>query len=424
MYGGSAVPSPGPTSLLGLPYGLSGGLPMSSSVPLSLGPSAFEPKKHGKWCATHGQIAWFIYNHRQHAETQAKFQLKSEDAAVTAVPPHLGVFNPGLAFHPKVPVPGMEMMPGRAMAEAGGRPIIPQGMPDDGHTMPRDAGFLVHPRPHPIGIGRSLESEASGTPAMVYGGYPGLHTDKDVRPFHPLYPMMPWNMMKKEKGKEDESKGSNEHAKEEKKKSKDESNSELDRPRNTMEPSSASKLDHVKGSSSAFSSVGGGPSIGSGLGIGAFVNHSNTTPMAAQLTSNKTAAFSAGITSTMLNNMKTDVKVESDEKPPNRTKTPKRSVSRQAATSPSPPKRHASHPSPVPPVLPSMMSRRFGFGYAPMQSFSPTPGHMFGAPGVFMGFPAMGPGGLMMPAFGNQFGMLNMHPPVTVTGKEAAVTKT
>ena len=348
--------------------------------------------------------------------------MKSDAAAaavVAGVPSNLGVYNPGLAFHPKVPVPGMEMVLGRPMAEAGGRPVMPQGMPDDGHTVPRDAGFLVHPRPHPISIGRPLESEASGT-AAVYGSYPGLNMDRDIRPFHPLYSMMPWNVMKKERSKEDETRVSEHtHTKEEKKKSKDEWNAESDRPRSTMEPPSASKLDHVKGSSSAFSSVGGRPSIGSGLGIGAFVNHSNTTPMATQPSSGKAATFSSGVTSTMLNSMKTDVKVESDDKPPSRIKTPKRSSSRPAAASPSSPKRHASHHSPAPPVLPSMMSRRLGFGYTPMQSFSPTPlGHMFGAPGAFMGFPAMGPGGIMMPGFGSQIGMLNMHPSVAAAGKE------
>lgn len=299
------------------------------------------------------------------------------------------------------------------MAETGVRPVIPNAVPDDGHTTSHDAthGFPLHPLMQPMGIGRPLENDASGTP-MVYSSYPGLGMEKDGRALHPLYSMVPWSLTKKEISKGDEFRNSKEHAKEGKKKSRDERNSESDRPQSGLDAPAASQhgLDHVKGSSSAFSSVGGRPSIGSGLGIGAFVNHGNASSAAAHHSSSKVISFPVGVTSTMLNSMKPDPKCKSNDKPSNKTReSPKLlSTRRPNASSPSSPKRPHQHSSPV---VSSLMSRRLGFGCSPMQSFSPAPpGHIFGGPGAFMGFPAMGPGGIMMPTFGSHTGMLNMHP--------------
>ena len=318
----------------------------------------------------------------------------------------MGVYNSAIAFHPKVPVPGLGVMPEAV------RPIIPHVLAEDRHTESHDGvrGFPLQPRPHPVGLTRPLESEGSRA-AMVYGSYPTLNMGKDGRSFHPLYSMMPWNMLKKEKA--DELHENKELAKEGKKKLQDKRNSDLDHSWSGVDTSVSAHhgFDHVKSSSSAFSSVGSGPSIGSGLGIGAFVNHSSAASVGPQHNSSKATVFSGGVTSTMLNSMKSDSKSELEDRPASKLReSPKRSsTTRGIAASPSSPKRPTTQHSPSisAPVIP----RQMVFGNSPhMQSFGLTPGHVFGGASPFMGFPGMGPGGMMMPTFGNPIGMLNMHP--------------
>eukprot|EP00118_Oscarella_pearsei_P006302 m.28537 g.28537 ORF g.28537 m.28537 type:complete len:763 (+) comp30827_c0_seq3:388-2676(+) len=381
------------------------GVAVSGAV-IGSGSSAFQPKKPGKWCSAHGRIAWTIYNVMK---AQKEMQAKAEASAAALL--SSGVVHHDAVFQGRGGPVGMPVGPaGHPLfgldAGARGGLAMPQAHPISGGLMPNfgpegsHLGLRMGPH-HPSGFGPADRGSPWGGPSLRE---PSTAVASVVS-----------------KGDDKEKKSSEG---EEKSRRHSETGQSSPRDIESFHPMAGHPLNGVKygkGGSSAFNNVGSGPSIGSGLGIGAFLGHPQqpvpTSLVNTSMPSGKPSVSSASSppSSGKADLNKQDVDRKSSKKA---SESPRRVGQRESPLSVTSPQQHHHHHHHVAPP-PALMgaSLPVAFGYHPsVASYSSQSGHMLGMPtGPFVGFPHMahGPGGMMSFPPGPPFGMMNFHPGLT-----------